>query len=114
MRFLVMIALSLLLAMPAQAAFIGPNSGGDATTVAAAKKMRDDAYVTLTGNIVRRVRGDKYVFRDATGDIIIDIDEEDFRGQDVSPQNTVRIMGEIDKDFGRDAEVDVKSLRVIR
>lgn len=110
--------LALLLAVPANAAF---NDGGFSgpgamvsSTVQAAKSMRDDANVTLTGNIVRRIGGDKYIFRDGTGEITIEIDDEDFRGQSVTPQNTVRIYGEVEKEFGRGTEIDVNRLDVIR
>lgn len=123
MRVFYLVLLSLVLALPAQAAFIdntakkGGFSGPGAvnnTTVQAAKGMHDDARVTLTGNIVRQVGHDKYVFRDPTGEITVEIDDKDFRGQDVTPENTVRISGEVDKDFGREAEIDVKHLDVLK
>lgn len=123
MRIFWGVLLSLLLAFPACAAFndggkkYGGFSGPSAmtsSTVQAAKKMRDNSSVTLTGNIVQRIGGDKYIFRDPTGEITIEIDDEDFRGQTVTPQNTVRISGEIDKEFGRGTEIDVERLDVIR
>lgn len=121
MRTLLTLVLALFIAMPAYAGFSGGKSGGfsgpgqnNGTTVQDAKKLRDDAPVTLTGNIVSRISGDKYVFRDATGEITIDIDDEDFRGQDVTPNDTVRIMGDVDKEFGRGVEIDVKRLEVLR
>lgn len=120
MRIILSFALVCFLAFSAQAAFVDGNSGGysgpgvnNSTTVKAINSMRDDAYVTLTGNIVSRIGGDKYVFQDSTGQITIDIDDEDFRGQNVSPQNTVRITGEVDKEFGHAPEVDVKRLEVL-
>ncbi|MBD5608527.1 MAG: NirD/YgiW/YdeI family stress tolerance protein [Desulfovibrio sp.] len=114
MRALIMIALICLLAIPAQAAYTGPGAVANSTTVQAAKKMSDDSRVALTGNIVSRIGDDKYLFRDGTGDIIVEIDDEDFGGQDVSAQNTVIIIGEVDKDFGRDPEIDAKALKVIK
>lgn len=123
MRVFYLLLLSLMLAMPAQAAFNdgGAKKGGfsgpgavNNTTVQAAKAMRDDAHVTLTGNIIKQIGHEKYVFRDATGEITVDIDDKDFRGQDVNPENTVRIFGEVDKDFGREAEIDVKRLDVLK
>lgn len=120
MRALVIFALIVFLAFPAYGAFVGGNQGGyagpdvdNSTTVKAVKGMRDDTFVTLTGRIVSRIGGDKYVFQDATGQITVDIDDEDFRGQTVSPQNMVRITGEVEKEFGRATEVDVKSLQVL-
>lgn len=121
MRALMLILLALALALPAQAAYVGGGQAGgytgpgvnNATTVKAVKSMRDDSFVTLTGRIVSRIGGDKYVFQDSTGQITVDIDDEDFRGQSVSDQTTVRITGEVDKDFGQPVEIDVKSLEII-
>lgn len=121
MRFLLILACCLFLSSPVNAAFVdnqggfkGPASQNNESTVQQAKNMRDDSRVTLTGKIVSRIGGDKYIFRDATGEITIDLDDEDFRGQTVTPQNTVRIFGEIDKEFGHGTEVDVKSLQVLQ
>lgn len=128
MRVLALIIFALLFAMPVQAGFTGAASAPAAdgkggftgpgatnnTTVQAAKGMRDDTHVTLTGNIVSRISGDKYLFRDATGEITIEIDDDDFRGQNVSPDNTVRIFGEVEKDFGEPAEIDVDRLDVLK
>ncbi len=126
-RFLPILALVTLLALPAQAAFKGPGNeapGGfkgpgtavAATTVEAAANLPDNSIVTLTGNIVSHVTGskDKYMFKDATGEIRIEISKKRFRGQDVTPENTVRITGEVDKDFGKSVEIDVKHLEVIK
>lgn len=132
MRYILTLALAMFVAAPAFAAFQGPGaggkgayqgggfqgpgSGGNPMTVAEAKKQWDDAIVTLTGNIVSKAQGtkDKYLFRDATGEIIVEIDHKRWMGQDVSPANTVRITGEVDKDFGKPTEIDVKVLQVLR
>lgn len=83
------------------------------TTVKAVKSMKDDSFVTLIGRITSRIGDDKYVFQDSTGQITVDINDGDFRGQKVSSRNTVRITGEVDHEFGRAAEIDVKKLEVV-
>lgn len=123
MRIMCMIALSCLLALPSQAACVGagcPEAPGVAgpglvksTTVKALKSRKDNSFVTLTGRIVSRIGGGKYVFQDSTGQITVDIDDDDFRGQTVSTETTVRITGEVDRDFGRASEIDVKTLEVV-
>lgn len=123
MRILLTIIFTFLLSVSAQAAFVdgnngrggfkGPGQDNDAT-VAQVKNMRDDTHVTLTGKIVQRLGKEKYLFQDGTGQITVEIDDEDFRGQTVTPQNTVRIYGEVDKEFGRGTEVDVKRLQVLQ
>ncbi|GHA95956.1 hypothetical protein GCM10009069_18540 [Algimonas arctica] len=43
---------------------------------------------------------------------MIEIDDDDFRGQQVTPQMTVSIKGEVDK--GGDLKIDVERLDVER
>ena len=84
--------------------------------MAKALKAWDDAPVVLTGNIVQRMAGsdDKYVFRDGTGQIVVDIDHELFWGKTVTPANTVRISGDVDKDMFDPTKIDVKFLEVLK
>lgn len=123
MRIALTLVLAVFLAFPAHAAYVGSGQQGqggytgpgmnNSTTVKAVKNMKDDSFVTLTGKIVSRIGGDKYVFQDSTGQITVDIDDEDFRGQTVSAQTTVRITGEVDRESGRATEIDVKTLEVV-
>ena len=96
--------------------FQGPTGGTDNDTVAKALKAWDESPVVLTGNIVERLAGsdDKYVFRDGTGQIVVDIDHELFWGKTVTPANTVRIAGEVDKEMFEATKIDVKFLEVIK
>ncbi len=122
MRFFAMLLLSLFLTSPAMAAFEDGKSaqggfygpGATAATVQQAKTMPDDSYVTLTGSIISKVGKEDYIFRDDTGEIKVDIDDKYFYNVKVTPQNTVRIVGEVDKDFGKAVEIDVKSLEVLK
>jgi len=93
----------------AMAAFHGPESG--VTTVAEALKMRDDSPVVLTGQIEKSLGNEKYQFKDATGTVIIDIDNEDWRGVDVTPADTITIRGEVDKEMFT-TEIDVDSVEL--
>ena len=99
-----------------QGGFQGPTTGIEANTVAKAQKTWDDARVELTGNIIQRVAGsdDKYIFKDATGEIVVDIDFEVFAGRTVTPQTKVRISGKVDKDFMESTKIDVKYLEILQ
>lgn len=96
--------------------FQGPVGGSQAETVAAAKKCWDDAPVVLTGTIVERLAGsdDKYMFRDATGQVMVDIDEDLFIGRTVTPQTKVRLYGKVDKEIMEPTKIDVKRLEIIQ
>ncbi|MGG7448317.1 YgiW/YdeI family stress tolerance OB fold protein [Kosakonia oryzendophytica] len=87
--------------------FTGPN--GSKATVESVKSLRDDAWVTLRGNIVERVSDDTYLFKDATGTINVDINRKRWNGVTVGPQDVVEIQGEVDKDWNS-VEIDVKEI----
>lgn len=90
-----------------QGGFNGPNVAN--STVAQSKTLRDDSWVILEGNIVRKVGDELYEFRDSTGTINVDIDDKEWRGLTVTPQDKVRIEGEVDKDWNS-VEIDVKRI----
>ena len=93
------------------AGFQGPG-GENLTTVAAVKKASDDSYVKLTGNIVKKIKDEHYMFRDSTGEIEVEIDNDKWGGITVTPETTVRIVGELDKDmFG--SKVDVERIEIV-
>ncbi|MBQ4773403.1 YgiW/YdeI family stress tolerance OB fold protein [Pectobacterium versatile] len=95
---------------------VGTHQGGfidqqsSLTTVDKAKDLRDDSWVTLSGNIEKRIGDENYLFRDATGTIEVEIDHKRWNGQMVSPTDKVEIQGELDKDFNS-VELDVKQIR---
>ena len=97
---------------PGAGGFQGPSAQG-ATTVAAARRAWDDTYVTLVGHIVQRLSEDDYLFRDATGEIVVDIDYHVFHGQTVTPQTKVRISGEVDSEIMERTTIDVYMLEVL-
>ena len=98
---------------PQTQGFTGPGQYGSVTTVAAALKMWDDSYVTLVGNIVQQIGNEKYLFRDATGTMIVEIDNDIWMGLTVSPEDKIQITGEIDRDMFRPTEVDVKLIKKV-
>ena len=87
--------------------FSGP--GPDLVTVKQALEMRDDTRVTLKGSIVRSLGDEAYTFKDATGTIEVEIDNEIWRGLNVGPEDIVVISGEIDRDWNH-ISVDVSSI----
>ena len=114
--FLTMVAVCAL-ASAAQAQFGGGfegPSGVDKTpmTVKQALDLRDDAKVTLRGHIVNSLGDEKYTFSDGTAEVIIEIDDEDWAGRKVTPENTVEIFGEVDKEMFKPTEIDVDSFSV--
>lgn len=97
----------------ANGGFEGPGATTNASiTVAEALKLNDDAKVTLVGKIVNSLGDEKYTFQDTTGEIVIEIDDEDWNGIKVTPENTIEINGEIDRDVNEPVKIDVDTFRV--
>ena len=92
--------------------FTDPQAQG-ANTVAGALKARDDTIVTLKGNIIRQVAHEKYEFKDSTGVMIVEIDDDKWNGLSVGPNDVVEIYGEVDSEIYRKNEVDVKFIKKV-
>lgn len=91
--------------------FVDNRSGAfEVISVEKAKDSPDDSYVVLQGYIDSTVGNEKYLFRDETGTIKIEIDDKDFRGLTVYPDDLVQISGEVDKDWWSETEIDVKNI----
>ena len=82
-------------------------------TVAELKHMQDDSYVVLEGKIEKRLGKEEYLFSDATGSITVEIDDDEWRGVEAGPQDSVEIIGELDKGVFSD-EIDVKQVRLLK
>lgn len=81
-------------------------------TVKAALEARDDSYVTLTGNIIEQVGNELYTFRDETGQIVVEIENDDWHGMNVTPETKVVIQGEVDQGW-KTVKVDVERMRLL-
>ena len=128
MRILLASALALLLATPAIAAFEagpsapaqaggfqGPGAKAAVDTMAKALKAADESPVMLEGRILSAgPEREEYVFQDKTGKIVIEIDDDLFHGRTVTPENTIRIWGEVDTKLARDSEVEVDRFDIVK
>lgn len=76
-------------------------------TVEQAKNMQDDTDVVLQGKIVSQFGGERYTFADDTGSIMVEIDDDTWNGQTITPEDTVKIYGDVDRGiFSSEIEVD--------
>ena len=96
----------------ALARFTGPSISGAKHSVSQIANLRVGSYVTLTGNIIAHQRGDYYTFRDSSGTIRVEIENDVWQGRDIGPETRVEILGEVDRSpSGR--YIWVKSLSVL-
>ncbi|MBO5705060.1 MAG: NirD/YgiW/YdeI family stress tolerance protein [Alphaproteobacteria bacterium] len=75
-------------------------------TVKQVNEMRDDVPVIVKGKIVQRMGDDKFLFEDGTGSIMVEIDDDAWRGQTVSATDTVKLYGDVDRGIFK-TEIDV-------
>lgn len=78
-------------------------------TVAGALKAADDTPALLEGQIVKQIDKDEFIFKDATGEMEIDVSKRAWNGLNVTPQDTIQIRGKVDNDWNK-VQVDVKQI----
>ncbi len=83
-------------------------------SVEKAKNEKDDTFVVLQGYIEKSLGDEKYLFRDETGTIKIEIEDKKFRGLTVYPDDFVQISGEVDKGWFSDTEIEVKKISKVQ
>ncbi len=92
--------------------FNGP--GIKTSSVKDAHSMGDGAPVALKGKIEKSLGNEKYQFNDGADIIVIEIDDDEWEGIVVTPDNIIEIYGEIDKNIMSAPEVDVDKIVVIQ
>ena len=80
-------------------------------TVENVKTKADETFVYMQGQIVKALGDDKYAFTDKTGEIILEIDNDDFNGVTVTAGELIEISGEVDKEMMKPAKIDVKTIK---
>jgi len=102
----------------AQAQYSGPSTARTdaapryASVADVIKQPVDDARLVLQGKLIRKVGKEKYLFSDGTGEIRVEIEEEDFPTVNVDANTRVMIEGEVEKEFLQSPEIDVKRITV--
>lgn len=107
------------LALTASAAMAASPAGGfegpdslQLTTASAATKLADDTPVKLQGYIIKSIGDERYEFKDSSGTITVEIDNDDWGGVQATPETKVEIRGEIEKEWNG-TEVDVHSVKLV-
>lgn len=90
--------------------YTGPSN--NMVTVSEIQGLNDDTYVILKGNIKQNLGNEMYVFSDGTGSINVEIDDDDWNGQNVQADNMVIIKGQVDKN-GNTIEIDVDEVTMV-
>ena len=98
---------------PAAQGYCGPSTVAVTTVKELLANGRDDQNAILRGRIVSHDGDDHYTFDDGTGQIRVEIDNDDFpAGQKIDDKTQVELRGELDRDRNS-VEFDVDSVRVM-
>ncbi|MGA9698906.1 NirD/YgiW/YdeI family stress tolerance protein [Acinetobacter sp.] len=83
------------------------------TSVKQALGLKDDTKVQLKGYVVKAVGDEKYQFRDNTGTITVDIDDELWQGKPINAKTPLTLIGEVDIDYkpAKRVEIDVDAVQ---
>ncbi|WP_076414223.1 NirD/YgiW/YdeI family stress tolerance protein [Shewanella sp. UCD-KL12] len=106
------IILSCVLTLPAFAAYNGPGVSSHVKTAADASEAKDDTPVELTGHLVKSLGDEKYLFRDTSGDVEVEIDDALWRDIEVSSDTTVTLKGEVDDEW-QGIEIEIDSIALV-
>lgn len=89
---------------------------GSLSTIAAAKKMRDDYGVKLQGKVIQQLGDDDFLFQDASGQTIeIELEKSAMYGLPAFTQkNLVEIHGNVDKEAFEKTKIEVYKLVVVK
>lgn len=100
----------------AHAAYTGPQDIPQVFTTA--REVRefpiDDHEVALKGHIIKRIGHDKYLFRDATSSIRLEIDAPVFPKEDFDDKTLIRIRGEVDSQTLNEPQIDVDHIDIVK
>jgi len=98
----------------AQYGYTGPGATSTVTTVAAALKAADDTPAVLTGYITQRLRKKHYEFKDDSGTIQVEIDNDEWPAQPISETTQVRLYGEVEHKKWGGREIDVDRVEIVQ
>ena len=116
MKYFVATALLCAITTPALAAYTGPQDIPQVFTTAieAREFPIDDHEVKLEGHIVKRIGHDKYLFRDKTSAIRLEIDAPVFPAEDFDDKTLVRLYGEVDSQTLDEPQIDVDRIEIVK
>ena len=102
------------LAAPAWAQFTGQGSQVATPTVAEIlAKPVDGQMVRVQGHLLSTIKSETYMFSDGTGEIVMEIDDDDFPKQPVSEKTRIEVVGEVDTGLRRPPEIEAESVRIL-
>ncbi len=116
MKNLILTALLCTLSVPAFAGYTGPQDLPKVFTTAreALEYPIEDHEVKLQGHVVKRIGHDKYLFRDKTSAIRLEIDGDVMPKEDFDDKAEVIVFGEVDATILDNPQIDVDRIEIVK
>ncbi len=95
---------------PAGGGFQGASVNYSVSPIKDVMNMYDDQIAVVKGNITRRLSDDKYLFKDATGEMVVEIDYKYWAGLQVTEKDVLELTGKVDRDYSG-VSLDVFALK---
>ena len=93
--------------------FDGPIDMPKITTAESISDMKAHTKIILQGYLVKQINKEHYLFKDGTGNVEVDIEDQIFKGANVTPETQIRLRGKVDKDLWEATSVDVDYLEIV-
>lgn len=90
------------------------NNQQEIISVSEIAELKDGDYVVMQGNILEKTGEETYNFKDNTGTIILEIDDDNWADVTVTPNDIVIIEGEIDKNMMNPTVIEVEEIRLVK
>ncbi len=87
------------------------NNPQEIISVSEIAELKDGDYVIMQGNILEKTGDETYNFKDNTGTIILEIDDDSWADITVTPNDIVIIEGEVDKNMMNPTIIEVEEIR---
>lgn len=95
--------------------FEGPGARATITRAVDVSGAPDETPCILEGRLLEKIRNrkDRYLFQDASGQVIVEIKRRVFGDLTVTPADLVRISGEVEQDGRYPNQVEVEYLGLL-
>ena len=88
------------------------NAQNNPVTIAEAMTMANNTPVIIVATVIQNLGNGQYSLKDSSGDVIVQIDNNDWMGVMAQPSDTIMIQGTIDAEGNENVEIDVESATV--
>lgn len=97
------------------AGFNGPSETKEILkTVQQVLAADDMTTCTLEGNVIKHLEKNRFTFKDQSGEVVVDIAPYVFGGVDITPQDPIKLVGEVKGKRKQDLHIKVRYIEKLK